>query len=346
VKIPKWPIWSIRPFAITPTTCLSDHDGQILKIKPSNFKNECNKATKQELRKFTCENIQYFSCLLKKENWEDVYFTPVENKYEVFYSIFNYYFNLAFPKTLITKKNTKNNWITEELKVKKGRLIQITKELRNFRQHKVKTMLKKEKIKFRAELNQAKAKYFEEKINKSSNIQKSVWGIINSEVGGKNKAKLSNITLTRGTNTLSNPKTIANLFNEYFVNVVGDINPNCNINTFVPDSDTNISKNKLIMPTFSLRPVTQKEVENIINLLKNKNSSGHDELSVKILKNIKYDISKILTHLINSSFIAGIFPEQLKKAKVVPIQKKMTQKILIIIDRYLYFLLYLKSMKK
>ena len=56
--------------------------------------------------------------------------------------------------------------------------------------------------------------------------------------------------------------------------------------------------------------------------MKTKSSCGHDGLSVKMLKQIKYDISSSITLIINQSLTSGIFPERLKIAKVIPIYKK------------------------
>lgn len=84
-------------------TCLSDHDGQLLGITNNNLVINSS-PIKQEIRKFSRENLTYFSRLLTKETWEDVYFAPVERKYDNFHNTFHYYFDLAFPKTLITKK--------------------------------------------------------------------------------------------------------------------------------------------------------------------------------------------------------------------------------------------------
>ena len=60
----------------------------------------------------------------------------------------------------------------------------------------------------------------------------------------------------------------------------------------------------------------------IIDNLQAKTSSGVDGLSVKLLKIIKDDVASSITLIINQSFQSGIFPDQLKIAKVIPILKK------------------------
>ena len=57
----------------------------------------------------------------------------------------------------------------------------------------------------------------------------------------------------------------------------------------------------------------------IINKLKNKNSSGNDEVSNKLLKAIGNELSKPLTIIINQCLLTGIFPDLLKIAKVKPL---------------------------
>ena len=60
----------------------------------------------------------------------------------------------------------------------------------------------------------------------------------------------------------------------------------------------------------------------IIDNLQAKTSSGVDGLSVKLLKLIKDDVASSITLIINQSFQSGIFPDQLKIAKVIPNFKK------------------------
>ena len=62
-----------------------------------------------------------------------------------------------------------------------------------------------------------------------------------------------------------------------------------------------------------------------ISQLKNKQSSGHDNISTNLLKQLQNSISKPLTILINKSFSMGEFPDALKIAKVIPIFKSNDQ---------------------
>ena len=54
----------------------------------------------------------------------------------------------------------------------------------------------------------------------------------------------------------------------------------------------------------------------------NKSNSGYDGLSSKIIKTINNDISKPLNLIINQMITSGIFADDLKMAKIIPLYKK------------------------
>ena len=58
-----------------------------------------------------------------------------------------------------------------------------------------------------------------------------------------------------------------------------------------------------------------------INKLKNRNSSGVDEISNKLLKAIGTELSKPLTIILYQCLLTGLFPDLLKIAKVKPLFK-------------------------
>ena len=70
-----------------------------------------------------------------------------------------------------------------------------------------------------------------------------------------------------------------------------------------------------------LEPVSELTVIETSKKLKSKSSSGHDEISSNLLKETIDIVIKVITHIVNKSFDAGIVPSNLKIAKVVPIFK-------------------------
>jgi hypothetical protein len=68
--------------------------------------------------------------------------------------------------------------------------------------------------------------------------------------------------------------------------------------------------------------VTTYEIEKIIKELKNKNSCGYDEVTVKILKISSPFIISPLTYICNRMLTTGTFPDRLKFSEIIPIYKR------------------------
>ena len=87
-------------------------------------------------------------------------------------------------------------------------------------------------------------------------------------------------------------------------------------------SNTNRHKIKQHSSNFFLKPTDPIEVYRIIKNLPPKFSSGLDEISSIVLKEVAETISFSLANIINECLAQGIFPDQLKIAKIVPVYKK------------------------
>ena len=80
--------------------------------------------------------------------------------------------------------------------------------------------------------------------------------------------------------------------------------------------------NKHINRVFNFENIDEETVRKTIQTLPSKNSCGLDGISSKLIKIIEPAIIKPLTLLINQVLNTGIFPDELKIAKVIPIFKK------------------------
>ena len=69
-----------------------------------------------------------------------------------------------------------------------------------------------------------------------------------------------------------------------------------------------------------LYPADEEEVTKIITNL-SVSSPGWDEISAKVIINAADILSKLLLFLYNISLQSGIFPSELKLAKVIPLHK-------------------------
>ena len=87
-----------------------------------------------------------------------------------------------------------------------------------------------------------------------------------------------------------------------------------------PDLKSYLNINKL-KTVLKFTPIEEEETKSNIKNLKPKNSSGHDSISLMLLKASINSIAKPLTCIINQSLKTGRFPIKLKVAKIILIFK-------------------------
>ena len=119
--------------------------------------------------------------------------------------------------------------------------------------------------------------------------------------------------------TIVDKKEICNWFNDFF----SKIGPKLAENIKAYDKigyETYLKK--CVLTSFSFNLVDENDVMKYLTTLRSKNVSGHDGISVKLLKYLVPVMIKPLTLIINQSLVTGIFPEKLKIAKVSPLFKK------------------------
>ena len=139
------------------------------------------------------------------------------------------------------------------------------------------------------------------------------------------KPKQHNICFKINDEVITDKQIIANNFNNFFVN----IGPSLSKEIKAPSNKSfRDYLTKTYQSTFEFETVHEETINKHINELKNKNSTGKDGISSKLLKAIKTSLIKPLTLIFNQMLITGIFPERLKIAKVLPLYKKDDKELL------------------
>ena len=170
------------------------------------------------------------------------------------------------------------------------------------------------------EIVQAKKIYYSNVFHMYKSSMKKTWQIINETLSRKKVDNMLPDTFIKNGNELSDPKEIANAFNEYFSKIGSNLASNINCT-----EDGQSYKVYLQNPTlkkFAFKKVNDNEVLSIINKLKNKKSRGADNISNQLLKTIKQELCKPLTIIINQMIETGVYPEKFKISKITPIYKK------------------------
>ena len=142
-------------------------------------------------------------------------------------------------------------------------------------------------------------------------------GKLNDKSGFPNEFIVNN-------NTISDKLEISESFNKYFSSVGLKTSQNVPVtNMKFTDYLPNPTRHSMF-----LEPVTPLLITNTTAKLKPKSSSGHDEISTKLLKETINNIIVPITDIINKSFGTGVVPHQMKIAKVVPIHKASDSNLL------------------
>lgn len=159
-------------------------------------------------------------------------------------------------------------------------------------------------------IRKQKKDYYSKLILKNNGNTKEIWRIINSVM--KPAQKLSILPDLSILNC--DQVTLAEKFNDFFINISNTL--------------TNIYSNEpapLLPPpiinSFAFREITTTEIIAMTREMQSNKAMGHDEISINILKANIDILCHPLEKIFNKSFYAGIYPEQLKIGRVVPIFK-------------------------
>ena len=119
-----------------------------------------------------------------------------------------------------------------------------------------------------------------------------------------------------GKETITNSKLIAENFNNFFT----EIGPKLASEIEKPAKtfDVYLKKVDVLQPEY---PLSINELKDAFFSLQTNKSPGHDEISCDVIKSCFGSLSKPLLHIFRLSLEEGIFPDDLKAAKVTPIFK-------------------------
>ena len=170
----------------------------------------------------------------------------------------------------------------------------------------------------------AKKNYYRDKIKLFENDIQNTWKIMKEVIG---KKICNNETLPKHLIVdkieINDAKSIAEKFSKIFVNIgpnLADKIPQCDLTfkSYLPTINTTLNETML----------SEDEFEEAFKWLKRNKAPGHDGLDVNIITSVYELIKKPLLKIFNESINLGIFPENMKIAKVTPIFKSGKKELL------------------
>ena len=230
--------------------------------------------------------------------------------YELIFGTLNLH---AKTKSKRVKTQLKPKWMSEEINEARHKRDMFHKrsDMTNYRiwRNKVTQLIK-----------EAKTKYYQNAIEENEKVG-DIWKCLR-ELNPKNNYCTPNLLKNNGENS-TNTIDIVNTFNDFFLNLSKQIS-SCDtdnsrtLHVLSQYTDTKLRKNQ----QFKISFIDEDEVFSMLRKLNVNKSAGTDSLGPRILKLAAPVIAKPITHLINMSIKEGVFPDDLKMAKVTPIYKK------------------------
>ena len=163
--------------------------------------------------------------------------------------------------------------------------------------------------------------YYDELIVNSEHKSKTAWKLINNSL--KNNAKIEKLEIKINNNITSDNSVISNEFNSYFVNLPKSLRYSLN-----HPKSINQPSFTALNESIYLNPVTTTDIIKIINMLKQSNSVGPDNISIKIIKKCAHQLTEPLCHIINKCFQDSKYLDMQKVSKILPLFKKGDRKLL------------------
>jgi hypothetical protein len=196
-----------------------------------------------------------FRSSIQNETWIEVSSeNDIGEKWDSFYSIYNFHFNIVCPKVRRNIVSTlKSPWINKDAVIARTKL----KDLYNlYMQSKIqehRDIYKAYKKEYNAILKTAKANYIQNIITRSNNTSKVLWEFVNKERGSPNNILTGNINLQVGNEIVTSPSRTCYIFNKTFIETVSKLM----LDKKLPQTSNNIRN---IKDSFVLLEITEMEL--------------------------------------------------------------------------------------
>ena len=279
--------------------------------------------TKVTTRAINDQKIKQIKEELNEQDWTNLQTMDLNDAYELFQQTLQTVLDKIAPIKTFTisgKKKIKEEWMTPGiLKSLKRQKLLYSNTLKQRCNDQVHNKYKEYRNKLKQIIRKRKETCYNTKCVEFKRNSKKLWDMIN-RISHNERDKTNLIECLKIENIMDyNAKNIASEFGKYFSSIGKTLanqipTSNHNINTYI----NNIIPNP---NTIYIQPTTKQEVERLIDGLKNKNSSGYDDITNNLLKGIKTAISTPLEILFNMSLSTGEFPDLMKLGDVIPLYK-------------------------
>ena len=162
-------------------------------------------------------------------------------------------------------------------------------------------------------IRNAERNHFTQQLELNKSDLKKTWSVMKTIIGS---CKAHNHIIIKHDNMqITDEADIADKFNVFFTSVGNNLSKK-----FINDNGDPLKYISSTLNSISIPEFTESDILAVISSLKN-SSAGYDDIPSSLIKKIRDEVAKPLTILINNSIRTGIFPSELKIAKVIPLFK-------------------------
>ena len=255
-------------------------------------------------RNFNCKNIAKFSRKLSSQNWNNVYnVDDSQMAFSVLQRVIDQLIEDIFPeqtiplKAAIKARNSLSNLCKQN---------PTDKELhKNYK-------LNRNQV--TAQIRNAHITYQSNEFDIVKNDISKSWNVLKAIIGLQSSKKTQNMSYIVNNKHITDSYDISNAFNNCFASIGSELAGNIT-SSINPLSYLKSVQNSMFMPK-----VSENEVKNIFMSFKN-SAAEWDNFPTFVAKQCVDSYISPLTYILNRAIIQGIFPSELKIARIIPIFK-------------------------
>ena len=307
-------------------TSISDHLPQFLLVPNINIKDLLPKHHNIFKRDSTNFKKEYFILDLLQIDWNTTLQTNKNDpdfSFNQFYEKINCIVDNHLPLKKVSKKELKQQfkpWITtgirKSIKIR-DKLFNKYINSKNYNKELIHNEYKRYRNLIVSLTRLSQKNYYQSYFKDNYNNIRKTWDGIKSIINISNMKSMSPSSLNVNNKINTNPADIANCFNDYFSNIGSKL-----ADKIFPSKYDHLHYLKSSNPvSLFIKPTSKTEILNLIYSLNNSKSSGPFSIPTDIFKMTGNIMASPLTEIINLSFSTGIYPNNLKIAKIIHVFK-------------------------
>ena len=278
------------------------------------------KAYQRTMWDFQNANFDGFRHALSEYNWDHIFENnDIDETCETWTEIITNMTNTFVPHRSVTVRPNDKTWYNGYLRRLKKQKFRDHRKAIRLRTNELWETFRNSRNFYFAECARIKLEH-EEKLTKNlaaeTKTKPKEWWSLAKQIMGNSKTSTFPAMTSEG-QIYDTDEGKADLFNNYFLGVTRLPNDPDNL----PEPEVlNLTENTLEDIT-----ITEQDVTDILKILKTDKAYGPDGISPRVLKEIRPQITTVLTKIFNMSLLKGVFPALWKKANVIPIFKSAEQ---------------------